>query len=84
MTGKEIWHESAEHAMVLQGLSENLAASLGRDTADQIWDGAGKEFSKILASQPELKRHNGAMVLPAVALYRVLNACGKSSEWVRR
>ena len=63
-----------------RGFRKNLAASLGRDTADQIWDGAGKEFSKILASQPELKRHNGAMVLPAVALYRVLNACGADAE----
>ena len=57
-----------------------LAASLGRDAADEIWGDAGKEYRRILASRPELKRHKGAMTLPAVALYRALAARGKNAE----
>ena len=59
---------------------KKLAALLGRDAADRLWEEAGKEYSRILASQPELKRHKGAMTLPAVALYRVLAAEGKDAE----
>ena len=59
---------------------KRLAASLGRDAADEIWDDAGKEYRHILSSRPELKRHKGAMTLPAVALYRVLTARGADAE----
>ena len=59
---------------------KRLAASLGRDAADEIWDDAGKEYRQILSSRPELKRHKGAMTLPAVALYRVLTARGADAE----
>lgn len=59
---------------------KSLVASLGRDAADRLWEEAGKEYSRILASKPELKRHKGAMTLPAVALYRVLTVWGKNAE----
>ena len=59
---------------------KKLTASIGRDAADRLWKEAGKEYSRILASQPELKRHKGAMTLPAVALYRVLAAGGEDAE----
>ena len=63
-----------------KGFHKTLAASFGREAADLIWDEAGKELGRILASQPELKRHKGAMTLPAVALYRALTAHGEDAE----
>jgi len=55
-----------------RGFRKKLRASFGKEAGNQIWNDAGQEFRHMLASQPELKRHKGAMVLPAVALYRVL------------
>ncbi|MCR5794050.1 MAG: L-2-amino-thiazoline-4-carboxylic acid hydrolase [Solobacterium sp.] len=63
-----------------RGFHKKLAAALGREAADRIWDDAGKEYSCILAEQPDLKRHKGAMTLPAAALYRVLSARGEDAE----
>lgn len=63
-----------------RGFHRKLTASIGKDAADRLWEEAGKEYSRILTSQPELKRHKGAMTLPAVALYRVLTASGKDAE----
>ena len=63
-----------------KGFHKELINSLGKITADQIWEDAGKEYHRILSSQPELKRHKGAMTLPAVALYRVLTARGEDAE----
>ena len=63
-----------------RGFHKKLSESLGKNTADQIWDEAGKEYNRILASQPELKRHKGAMTLPAVALYRVLTSGREDAE----
>ena len=59
---------------------KRLTASLGRDAAEEIWGVAGREYRHILSSRPELKRHKGAMTLPAVALYRVLTARGEDAE----
>ena len=51
-----------------------------KDRAEKIWNEAGAAFKRILSAQPELKRHKGAMVLPAVALYRALAANGEDAE----
>ena len=53
---------------------------MDRDAVDRIWEDAGKEYGHILSSRPELKWHKGAMALPAVALYRVLEARGQDAE----
>ncbi len=63
-----------------RGFHKKLSVTLGTGAADRIWDAAGKEYSHILASQPELKRHKGAMTIPAAALYRVLTALGEDAE----
>jgi len=63
-----------------RGFRKRLAALLGKDAADRIWEEAGKEYRHILTSRPELKRHKGAMTLPAVALYRALTARGEDAE----
>ena len=55
-----------------RGFRKTLAESLGRDAAGRIWEEAGEEYSRILRDQPEAKRRKGAMVIPAVALYRTL------------
>ena len=63
-----------------RGFRKRLAALLGKDAADRIWEDAGKEYRHILTSRPELKRHKGAMTLPAVALYRALTGRGEDAE----
>ena len=63
-----------------RGFRKRLVALLGRDATGRLWENAGKEYSRILASRPELKQHKGAMMLPAVALYRVLTARGEDAE----
>ncbi len=63
-----------------RGFHKKLRAGFGKDEGNQIWDSAGKEYQHILAAQPELKRHKGAMVLPAVALYRALESRGKDAQ----
>lgn len=63
-----------------RGFHKKLTASLGKAAADRIWAEAGEELNCILSSQPELKRHKGAMTLPAVALYRALRARGEDAE----
>lgn len=66
--------------LFFRGFHRKLREAFGRDAADRIWEDAGKEYGGILSSKPELKRHNGAMAIPAVALYRALNAIGKNAE----
>lgn len=63
-----------------RGFRRKLEGKLGKDKARKIWEEAGEEYDRILALRPELKRHNGAMTIPAVALYRVLSAAGEDAE----
>ena len=63
-----------------RGLRRRLVTALGRTQADTIWDDAGKEYQSMLSGNAALKKHKGAMVLPAVALYRVLTAFGADAE----
>ena len=57
-----------------------MKKSLPAGAADRLWDEAGAEYRRILSEQPELRKHKGAMVLPAVALYRVMTARGLDAE----
>ena len=63
-----------------RGFRKTLRNSMPKDRAEKIWNEAGAAFKRILSAQPELKRHKGAMVLPAVALYRALAANGEDAE----
>ena len=63
-----------------RGLRRRLITALGRTQADTIWDDAGKEYHSMLSGNTALKKHKGAMVLPAVALYRALTAYGADAE----
>ena len=50
------------------------------EKAEEIWESAGKEYASILQERPGLKQHKGAMVIPAVSLYRVLKDQGEDAE----
>ena len=63
-----------------RGFRKALRLSLGRERAQDIWAEAGREYSAILAGEPALKRHGGAMVIPAVALYRAMVRQGVDGE----
>lgn len=56
-----------------KGFRKQLTAAMGAEKAEWIWSQAGGEYLRILRERPELKKHKGAMVLPAVALFRVLS-----------
>ena len=45
----------------------------------RIWSEAGKEYDRIISSDPALKHHPGAMVIPSVALYRALDGEGSDA-----
>ncbi|MBQ6374167.1 MAG: L-2-amino-thiazoline-4-carboxylic acid hydrolase [Clostridia bacterium] len=63
-----------------RGFRKQLRAELGRQKAEAIWREAGREYTHILAADPALKQHGGAMALPAVALYRALEKHGADAE----
>ena len=63
-----------------RGFRNHLKKQMGPKKEALIWSEAGIEYSRILAEQPDLKAHKGSMVLPAVALYRVLSAAGVDAE----
>ena len=63
-----------------RGLRRRLVRVLGRTQAESVWENAGKEYQSMLSANAGLKKHKGAMVLPAVALYRALTAFGADAE----
>ena len=63
-----------------RGFRSRLVRTLGRTQADTIWENAGREYRSMLSGHSALKKHKGAMVLPAVALYRALTASGADAE----
>ena len=63
-----------------KGFPKQLAAVISSEQVEEIWSEAGVEYQRMLREQPELKKHKGAMVMPAVALYRVLAAHGLDAE----
>ena len=66
--------------LFFKGFRKQLAASMPPEKADKIWTEAGEEYARILSKDPVLKTHKGAMTLPAVALYRVLDVNGEDAE----
>ncbi len=63
-----------------RGLRSRLVTALGRTRANTVWENAGKEYQSVLSGNAVLRKHKGAMVLPAVALYRALTASGEDAE----
>ena len=46
----------------------------------RIWEEAGEELRRMTDQNPKLEEHNGAMVVPAAALYKTLEANGQDAE----
>ena len=63
-----------------RGFRKTLHACLSPDMVAGLWAKAGDEYARILSENPGIQAHKGAMVLPAVALYRVLYAAGVDAE----
>lgn len=63
-----------------KGFRKTLGNSLPADRAEKLWKEAGSEYNRILSEHPDMKAHKGAMVLPAVALYRTLSVVGEDVE----
>lgn len=63
-----------------RGFHKQLRAEIGLQKAEAVWREAGQEYARILTTDPSLKRHKGAMALPAVALYRALVGHGENAE----
>ena len=63
-----------------RGFKKDLVRRLGKAEAERIWKEAGEEYSRILTQQPDSRKHKGAMVLPSVALFRVLSESGQDAE----
>ena len=66
--------------LFFRGFRKYLAAAIPEKQAESIWAEAGEEYDRILKEQPELKKHKGAMVLPAVVLYRAMDARHADTE----
>ena len=59
---------------------KTLRSAFGAEAASDIWREAGVEYTRILAVEPGLKEHPGAMTLPAVALFRALASRGADAQ----
>ena len=57
-----------------------LKKRFGNAYGTQLWQEAGMDYASMMKSRPSLKKHKGAMILPAVSLYRVLEKHGESAE----
>ena len=57
-----------------RGFRKALRDRLGREKAGRVWAEAGKEYRRILETHPGIMRQNGAMTVPAVAIWRALEA----------
>ena len=49
-------------------------------TGKELWKEAGEEYRRILTEHPECKTHKGAMIVPSVALFRVLLEHGLDAQ----
>ena len=66
--------------MFYRGFRKKLKSALQPEEAERIWRDAGVEYARMLSDDPLLKQENGAMVIPAVAMYRTLAANGLDAE----
>jgi len=63
-----------------RGFHKVLRNTLPKEQADRIWYDAGQQYVHTLAENPEIRRRNGAMVLPAVVLFKTLTRYGLDAE----
>ena len=63
-----------------RGFRKQLRTALSAEKAATIWADAGREYARMLAADPALKLHKGALALPVVALYRAVSLAGEDAE----
>ena len=63
-----------------RGFRRQLSKEFRQTRAEAVWQEAGQELWLLLKGRPTLKRRKGAMVLPAVALYRAFNLHNEDAE----
>ena len=66
--------------LFFRGFQKQLRDALSPGRAAAIWAEAGREYTRILATDPALKSHKGALALPVVALFRALSSAGEDAE----
>lgn len=66
--------------LFFRGFQKQLRDALSPGRAAAIWAEAGREYTRILAADPALKSHKGALALPVVALFRALSSAGEDAE----
>ena len=63
-----------------RGFLKKMKETMPDTKAEIIWEDAGREYERILKENPGIRKHPGAMVIPAVALYRTLQKAGIDAE----
>ena len=66
-----------------KGFYKELRSVMTFREADAIWQEAGEEYTRLMREMPQLKKHPGAMVIPAVCLYKALANHGKDTEMLK-
>ena len=66
--------------MFYRGFRKKMGSDLQPGEAARIWKDADDEYVRMISEDPRLKKDKGAMVIPAVALYRTLAANGLDAE----
>ena len=56
-----------------KGFKKRLTNEIGKSEADAIWIEALAIYEKELSVSPDIRKHKGFMVMPAVALYKALD-----------
>lgn len=65
-----------------RGLHKVLCGSFGKAYGDQLWKEAGKYYRTLCTDDPSVTKHPGAMVLPAVSVYTVLQRHGEDASGI--
>lgn len=63
-----------------RGFRKRLRAALSPEKTAAVWEKAGREYDAMLAADPALKTHKGALALPVIALWRALSSAGEDAE----
>ena len=71
-----------DRQIFFKGIRKTLLSSFPKEEVNRIWSEAGEEYIRILSSDPEIRKHKGAMAIPCVAIYRVLSAHGLNAEGI--
>ena len=59
-----------ERSIVFKGFKKELIEKYGKETAENIWNDAEKEYRKLVSDEPDADKSDRSYVFPVVALYR--------------